>query len=69
MDPSGLSAVLQEYSHNKGPLYSALAQATSVITQKLAVAMQQYGEMETKLEECQQQIQERSRSCTIWMSK
>ena len=58
-DPVVLQAVLQEYSHNKGPLYIALAQATSVLTQKLTATALQYKELETKLQERQQQIQER----------
>jgi hypothetical protein len=58
-DPVVLQSVLQQYSHNKGPLYLALAQATSIMTQKLTTTAQQYKELEAKRQERQQQIQER----------
>ena len=58
-DPVVLQAVLQEYSHNKGPLYSALAQATSVLTHKLTATDQQCKELDINFQERQQQIQER----------
>ena len=58
-DPVVLQAVLKEYSHHKGPLYSALAQATSVLTHKLTATAQQCKELDIKLQKRQQQIQER----------
>ena len=57
-DPDGLQAILQQYSHNKGPLYNALAEATSVMTKKLAAAELQYKEQGAKMEERQQLLQE-----------
>jgi hypothetical protein len=57
-NPDGLQSVLQEYSHNKGPLYIALSEATSVMTQRLTITEQQYKEQETKLQELQQLLQE-----------
>ena len=58
MDPTGLQSVLQEYSHNKGPLYSALAQATSIMIQKLVTTAHQYEELETQLQERQQLLKQ-----------
>jgi hypothetical protein len=57
-NPAVLPAVLQQYSHSKGPLYIALAQATSVITQKLATMVQQCKEQNTKLQIQQKQLVE-----------
>jgi outer membrane murein-binding lipoprotein Lpp len=57
-DPVELQAVLEEYSHNKGPLYGALAQATSTLTKKLTTVGQQYGELGAKLKEREQHLKE-----------
>jgi outer membrane murein-binding lipoprotein Lpp len=57
-DPDGLKIVLQEYSHSKGPLYIALADATSVLTKKLAATALQYQEQGAKIQERQQLLQE-----------
>lgn len=57
-DPAGLQVVLHEYSNSKGPLYIALAQATSIMTQKLATVMQQFKEQEEQLQKHQQLLKE-----------
>jgi hypothetical protein len=56
-DPHGLQSVLQEYNHSKGPLYIALAEATSIMTQKLTTSVQKYQEQEIKLQQQHQLLQ------------
>jgi outer membrane murein-binding lipoprotein Lpp len=57
-DPVGLQTVLEEYAHSKGPLYGALAQATTTLTKKLTTMGQEYGELGVKLKEREQYLKE-----------
>ena len=54
-NPAALEAVFQQHSHSKGPLYSALAQATATLKGRFSTLAQKCKGAETEYQECHQQ--------------
>ena len=57
-DPAGLEGIIQKHARSKGPLYAALAQATSCLKERLVSLSSQSREVEKDL----QQVQEQAKS-------
>jgi len=55
-DPAGLEAVLQQHRHSKGPLYLALAKATSVMSDRLNVTLNKCKEAQKEYQEQEQMM-------------
>lgn len=63
-DPAGLEAVFQQHGHSKGPLYSALAQATATLKDRFPDLAQKCKGAETECQEYRQQGKEAKEGLT-----
>jgi predicted nucleic acid-binding Zn-ribbon protein len=55
-NPVQLEGILKEHSHSKGPLYIALAQATTTLTEQLATLSEKCRQTDTECQGRQQQL-------------
>ena len=56
-EPSGLESVFQRHSRSKGPLYSALAEATTQLRQRLEKTWEETHEAETQRDQLIDQVE------------